>query len=418
MEHFYYSNEELYCEKVKIKDIEKEVGSPFYLYSHSGLVKNFTDFNNAFSKVPHIICYACKTNTSLAVARVLAQNGAGADIVSGGELYKMLKAGFSPEKIVFAGVGKTDEEIKQALDSDILMFNVESMPELEVIDKIAGKMKRKARIAFRINPVIDAKTHPYISTALAKSKFGISITKAIETYSVASELTNIEIIGIQVHLGSQIITIAPFVEALQKILKVVEELKDIGIYIKYINLGGGLGITYKDEMPPTPKDLAAALLPLINKTNCTMIFEPGRYISANAGILVSKVLYIKETDVKKFVVVDAAMNDLARPFLYDAHHEIIPVQEDTHKDSIVDVVGPVCESTDYFARNRPLPMLKRGDLIALMNSGAYGFVMSSNYNARLRVPEVMVIGSKFYIIRKRETYDDLVRTETIPGPLK
>ncbi len=418
MEDFYYRNEELYCEKVKIKDIEKEVGSPFYLYSHNRLVKNFTDFNSAFSKIPHIICYACKTNTNIAVARALARNGAGADIVSGGELYKMLKAGFPPEKIVFAGVGKTDEEIKQALYSDILMFNIESMPELEVIDMIAGKMERKARIAFRINPDIDAKTHPYIATALAKSKFGISITKAIETYSTASELANIEIIGIQVHLGSQITTIAPFVEALQKILKVVGELEDIGIYIKYVNLGGGLGITYKDEKPPTPKDLAEALVPLINKTDCTMIFEPGRYISANAGVLISKVLYIKETDVKKFVVVDAAMNDLARPFLYDAHHEIIPVQEDTHKDSIVDVVGPVCESTDYFAHNRPLPLLKRGDLIALMNSGAYGFVMSSNYNSRLRVPEVMVIGSKFYIIRKRETYDDLVRTESIPGPLE
>lgn len=418
MGNFYYKNGDLFCEKVKIEDIAYEVGTPFYLYSAEEFKDNFTAFEKAFSGVDHLVCYACKTNDNLAVLRLLVKEGAGADIVSGGELFKALKAGFSPKKIVFAGLGKTEGEIKSALEADILMFNVESMAELELINKTAGQLGKKARISFRINPDIDPKTHPYISTSLAKSKFGISIVNAIDAYSVASEADHIEIVGIQVHLGSQITTIAPFVETLKKIIKLMGVLKNIGVNLKYIDLGGGLGVTYKDERPPGPEDLAEELIPLIKKTGCKIIFEPGRYIAATAGILVSKVLFIKETTAKKFVVVDAAMNDLARPFLYDAYHEIVPLKEDKNKEMIADVVGGVCESTDYFARKRSLPLFNEGDFMALLNSGAYGFVMSSNYNARLRVPEVLVIANKYFIIRKRQTYKDLIRDEEIPDVLK
>ncbi len=418
MANFYYKNEELFCEDVKVEDIANEVGTPFYLYSVKELKDNFKAFDHAFSEIKHLICYACKTNDNLSVLKILAKEGAGADIVSGGELFKVLKAGFSPQKIVFAGVGKTVQEIKSALEADILMFNVESLSELELINKTAKQLNKKARISFRINPNIDPKTHPYISTALAKSKFGVSINQALDAYATASDLGNVEIIGIQVHLGSQITTVAPFVEALERIIKLISALKDIGIKIKYIDLGGGLGVTYKDEQPPTPQELAAEIVPLIKTAGCLIIFEPGRYIVATAGVLVTKVLWTKESEVKKFVVVDAAMNDLARPFLYDAHHEIIPLKEDRDKEMIADVVGGVCESTDYFARNRSLPLLEHGDLIALLNAGAYGFVMSSNYNARPRVAEVMVMGKKYFVIRKRETYEDLIRGEEVPDILK
>ena len=418
MANFYYKNEELFCEDVKVEDIANKVGTPFYLYSMKELKDNFKTFDQAFSEVKHLICYACKTNDNLSVLKILAKEGAGADIISGGELFKVVKAGFNSQKIVFAGVGKTFQEIKSALESDILMFNVESLAELALINKTAKQLNQKARISFRINPDIDPKTHPHISTGLAKSKFGISINQALDVYSTASDLENIEIIGIQIHLGSQITTVAPFVEALERIIKLISALKDIGIKIKYIDLGGGLGVTYKDEQPPTPQELASEIIPLIKTIGCTIIFEPGRYIAATSGILVAKVLFTKQSEVKKFVVVDAAINDLARPFLYDAHHEIISLKEDTNKEMIADVVGGVCESTDYFARNRSLPLLEHGDLIALLNVGAYGFVMSSSYNARPRVAEVMVMDKKYFVIRKRETYEDLIRGEEVPDILK
>jgi diaminopimelate decarboxylase len=418
MSNFYYKDADLFCDQIRVEDIAREVGTPFYLYNAGEFRNNFKAFDTAFNEIDHMICYACKTNDNLTVLKILASLGAGADIVSGGELFKVLKAGFKPNKIVFAGVGKTEREIETALEANILMFNVESMAELESIDRVAGRLKKKARIAFRINPDIDPQTHPHIATSLAKSKFGISITKALDAYSIASDMDNIEIVGIQIHLGSQITTVAPFVEALEKITPLVNTLKDIGIKVKYVDLGGGLGVTYKDEQPPTPEELAEHIAPLVKKMDCKVIFEPGRYIAAGAGILVCKVLFIKQTDVKTFVVVDGAMNDLARPFIYDAYHEIIPLREDKNKAILADVVGGVCESTDYFARNRPLPLFEQGDYLALLNAGAYGFVMSSNYNSRPRVPEVMVSSDKYFVIRKRETYEDLIRTEEVPDIFK
>ncbi|MFH1784070.1 MAG: diaminopimelate decarboxylase [bacterium] len=418
MNNFHYKAGELFCENVKVKDVAADVGTPFYLYSADTFRNNYKEFDEAFAQAKHLVCYAVKTNDSMSVLKILSDEGAGADIVSGGELFKAKKAGFDPRKTVFAGVAKTEREIKEALEADILMFNVESFAELELINKVAKAMNKKARISFRVNPDIDPKTHPYISTALAKNKFGISINHALDSYSKASEMDGIEIVGIQVHLGSQITTISPFVEALQKVLKLAHALGDMGIELKYIDLGGGLGVTYKDERPPGPQDLARELLPMIKKVPYTIIFEPGRYISATAGILVSKVLFTKQTTVKKFVIVDAAMNDMARPFIYDAYHEILPVEEEKKKEMKADVVGGVCESTDYFARDRSLPILEAGDLIALMNSGAYGFVMSSNYNSRPKVAEVMVEGDSYSVIRKRQNYEDLIRDEEVPSPLK
>ncbi len=411
---FAYQDDELYCDGLKVKEIVAETGTPCYLYSQKTLIDNYAAFDEAFAAINHMICYAVKTNSNLAVLRTLARLGAGADIVSGGELYQALAAGFSPEKIVFAGVGKTEEEIAYALKNDILMFNVESMPELELISTVAKALKRIARISFRVNPDINPKTHHHISTGLAQNKFGISINHAEEAYQEASTNKFLEIVGMQVHIGSQITTVEPFVEAVEKVLKLAYSLQEMGLPVKYIDLGGGLGITYKDEKPPTPRDLAQAIIPLIKGSPYQFIFEPGRYIAGNAGILVTRVLYLKETPAKKFVIVDAGMNDLSRPVLYDAYHEIRPVEKVGNNEMIVDVVGPICESGDYFARKRSLPAVQQGDLLAIFNAGAYGFSMSSNYNARPRACEVMVIKDKYHIVRERETYEDLVKKEKLP----
>lgn len=410
---FDYQKGELYCERLKVSEIIEAVGTPCYLYSHRTLAENYQAFNEAFTSVKHLVCYAVKTNANLSILRTLANLGAGADIVSAGELYRALTAGFKPEKIVFAGVGKTEDEIYFALKNDILMFNVESLPELDLISSIAKKLKKRARISFRVNPDINPKTHHHISTGLAQNKFGININFAAEAYERASLDKFLEVVGVQVHIGSQITTVEPFVEAVEKVFRLLKTLKELDIELKYIDLGGGLGITYNDEKPPTPQDLAKALMPLIRKSPYQFIFEPGRYIAGTAGILVTKILYLKETQVKKFVIVDAGMNDLSRPVLYDAYHEIKPVKDSGQNEMLVDIVGPICESGDYFAKNRRLPLVAQGDLLAIFNAGAYGFSMASNYNARPRACEVVVSKNQYYIIRDRETFGDLVSNERL-----
>lgn len=420
MHDFQYRQGELYCEDVPIGRIAKEVGTPCYVYSHATLVRHFRAYDGAFQNIPHIVAYAMKANSNLAILRLMAREGSGVDIVSGGELYRALQAGVPASKIVFAGVGKSREEIRDALKSDILMFNVESSAELYAIDEAAAEMGVQARVALRINPDIDPKTHPYISTGLKKSKFGISADRALDEFKLASSLKHIEVVGVHKHIGSQLTDVTPFVDALRKVLGLVETLKVQGIGIRYVNIGGGLGITYADESPPRPQDLADAISPLVRDLKCVLIMEPGRVIVGNAGVLITKVLYTKESEAKRFVIVDAAMNDLIRPSLYGAYHDIRPVREAAaHGErKTVDVVGPVCESGDFLAKDRAMPEAKPGELLAVMSAGAYGFVMSSNYNSRPRAPEVLVKGGEMHVIRARETYADLVRGETIPDFLR
>lgn len=415
MHDFVYVDNELYCENVPLRNIAREVGTPVYIYSSNTLRNHYRAFDTAFAGIPHIICFAVKANSNLSILRLFAKEGGGADIVSGGELFKALKAGIGPHKIVFAGIGKTEEEIAYALKSDILMFNVESPHELKKINEVAANLGLKARVALRVNPDIDPKTHPYIATGLQKSKFGIDIGRALEEYQLASTLPNIEIVGIHKHIGSQITEVGPFVAAMERILGLVGKLKESGIEIKYIDAGGGLGIRYNEEKPPHPRDLGDALIPLVKDMDCTLIFEPGRVIVGNAGILVTKVLYLKSSEIKNFIIVDAGMNDLIRPSLYDAYHEIIPVEKkDTHyshRDITADIVGPICESGDFLAKDRKIATPVPGDYLSVMSAGAYGFTMSSNYNSRPRIAEVMVEGDKYSVIRKRESYEDLIRGE-------
>jgi diaminopimelate decarboxylase len=419
MHDFEYRHGELACENLPISRIAKEVGTPCYVYSYATLVRHYRVFDGAFQNVPHIVAYAVKANSNLAILRLMAREGSGADIVSGGELYRALKAGIPPSKIVFAGVGKSREEIRDALATDILMLNVESSAELRVIDEVAAEMGRRARVALRINLDIDPKTHPYISTGLKQSKFGISADRALDEYKLATTLRHIDVVGVHKHIGSQLTDVSPFVDALKKILVLVETLQRHGANIRYLNIGGGLGITYSDEVPPLPQEFAVAISPLVRDLKSVLIMEPGRVIVGNAGILVTRVLYTKAGEDKHFVIVDAGMNDLIRPSLYGAYHEIQPVCEVPNaKTRTVDVVGPVCESSDFLAKDRAMPEVKAGDLLAVMSAGAYGFTMASNYNSRPRVPEVLVKGGEMHVIRTREEYADLVRGETIPEFLR
>jgi diaminopimelate decarboxylase len=419
MPEFRYQDGEFYCEAVPFRKIADQVGTPCYVYSYARLVRQYRAFDSAFRSAPHITAYAIKANSNIAIVKLLAKEGAGADIVSGGELYRALQAGVPSERIVFAGVGKTDEEIRYALKSNILMFNVESSAELLAIDRVAADLKKNARVALRINPDIDPNTHPYISTGLKKSKFGISAERALDEFKLATTLKNIEIVGVHKHIGSQLTQVSPFVEGLKRILELVEQLKGIGVEIRYLNMGGGLGITYQDEVPPQPEDLAQAISPLLKDLKCVLIFEPGRSIVGNAGVLLTKVLYHKANPEKIFLIVDAAMNDLIRPSLYGAYHEIKPVREAKAKrEVVVDVVGPVCESGDFLAKDRRMALADPGELLAVMSAGAYGFSMASNYNSRTRVPEVLVKDSHVHVIRAREDYADLIRGEVIPSFLK
>lgn len=420
MRHFEYKNGEYYCEDVPLSKIAESVGTPFYVYSHATLTRHFEVFDKAFEDVPHLICFAVKANSNIAILRLFAKMGGGADIVSGGELHRALAAGVPPEKMVYAGVGKTRLEIQKALEAGILMFNVESSQELVAIDAEAARMGVKAPVALRVNPDVDPRTHPYISTGLKESKFGISYQTALEEYRQAAALDNVDVIGVHKHIGSQITRISPFVDALEKTLELVETLRGEGIGIRYIDMGGGLGITYRDESPPHPVELAERVGPMLKASGLTIIFEPGRVIAGNAGALVTRTLYTKMSEGKVFYVVDAAMNDLARPSLYGSYQGIVPVEEavNERKKVSADVVGPICESGDFLARDRVMPQLRQGDLIAVMSAGAYGFSMSSNYNSRPRVAEALVKGSRFEVIRERETLEDLLRGEKIPAWLK
>ena len=417
MHNFEYRQGELYCEQVPVSQIAKQVGTPCYVYSHATLIRHIRAYDNAFKNIPHLMAFAMKANSNLAILRLMAKEGSGVDIVSGGELFRALKAGVSPSKIVFAGVGKNAEEIRDALKAEILMFNIESSAEMHAINDVAASVGKIAPVALRINPDIDPKTHPYISTGLKKSKFGIAADRALEEFRVASTLRHIHVVGVHAHIGSQLTEVTPFVESLKKVLALVDQLKGQGTNIRYLNIGGGLGITYSDEKPPLPHELAEALSPLVKGLDLTLVMEPGRVIVGNAGILVTKALYEKIGESKRFVIVDAGMNDLIRPSLYSAYHDIRPVSEALlHRPKhSVDVVGPVCESGDFLAKDRSLPEVKPGDLLAVMSAGAYGFVMASNYNSRPRVPEVLVNDNEVHVIRARESYDDLVRGETIPA---
>ena len=417
MHHFHHRGDDLYCEDVPVARIAAEVGTPVYIYSHATLVRHFRALDEAFAPVPHLICFALKANANLAVLKLFSDLGGGLDVVSGGELFRGLAAGVPADRIVYAGVGKTREEIAYGLKSGILMFNVESDQELRCINAVAAELGCRARIALRVNPDVDPKTHPYISTGLKQSKFGIEIERALEEYAAAKELPAIEVVGIHQHIGSQITKVQPFVDSLTRTAALVRRLRDRGTDIRYIDIGGGLGITYNDETPPLPGEFARALIDVVRDLGATVILEPGRVLVGNAGILATRVLYTKQSPVKNFVVVDAGMNDLARPSLYGSYHAIWRVHRVPGRDEVtVDVVGPICESGDFLAKDRTLPRFEPGELMAVMSAGAYGHTMSSNYNARPRTPEVMVRGGRFFVVRERETYADLIRGErTLEG---
>ncbi|MEW6660303.1 MAG: diaminopimelate decarboxylase [Thermodesulfobacteriota bacterium] len=418
MHHFHYQNGELYCEQVPVKTIAAKVGTPFYLYSAATLSHHYRVFDGAFAGFPHIVCFAVKANGNLAILRLLARQGSGADIVSGGELHRALAAGVDPGKIVYSGVGKRPREIRAALRAGILLFNMESSQELEAINRLAGRLGKKAPVALRINPDIDPRTHPYISTGLKKNKFGIDIEQALEDYRRARELPHLEVLGVACHIGSQITEVSPFVEALERLKELIARLQDLGIAIRYLDLGGGLGIRYDQEEPPHPHEYGGKIVERLRGLNVTLILEPGRVLVGNAGILVTKVLYTKESGVKHFIIVDAGMNDLARPSLYGSYHGVWAVAKKARLRVKASLVGPICESGDFLAKDRQMPAFAPGELVAVMSAGAYGFSMSSNYNARPRVAEILVQDQEFYVIRKRETYRQLIRGESIPEILK
>lgn len=414
MHHFQYRQNELYCESIPLTQLAQQVGTPCYVYSYATLRHHFQVFDEAFTDVPHLTCFAAKANSNLAILKLFGSLGGGVDIVSGGELFRARNAGIPADRIVYSGVGKTQAEIDYALNEDILLFNIESSQELEAIDKRAAQLGRKARIALRVNPDVDPKTHPYISTGMKKNKFGIDIEGALKEYERAKTLGNVEIVGIDCHVGSQLTEITPFVDALKRLCLLIRRLKDLGIDIQFLDIGGGLGITYDQEAPPHPREYAQAILQELEDLSCTLIFEPGRVIVGNAGILVTQVLYTKKTPSKNFVVIDAAMNDLLRPSLYGSYHHVQPLLQMDQGSEIVDVVGPICESSDFLAKDRSLPAVQSGDYLAVMSAGAYGFTMSSNYNSRPRAAEILVKEDRFYVIRERETWQDLINHERIP----
>ena len=414
MHHFKYRDNVLCCEDVSIQEISAKIGTPFYLYSYATLKRHFQVFNAAFEAVPKLICFSAKANTNLAVLKIFSDMGCGLDIVSGGELYRGLKAGFSPDRIVYSGVGKRVDEIDYALEADILMFNVESPVELELINRRAGELNKRAPVAIRVNPDVDPKTHPYISTGLKKNKFGINMEAALESYRMAGSLDHVDVVGIDCHIGSQITETKPFEAALTSLKTLINELKQMGTDIKYLDMGGGLGITYADETPPPLSEYAGTITQQLKGMDLQLILEPGRVLVGNAGILVTKVLYRKTGEVKNFVIVDAGMNDLLRPTLYNAFHAIEPVVRSKGNLIVADVVGPICESSDFLAVDRSICDVESGDLLAVMSAGAYGYVMSSNYCSRPRVAEVMVKDDRFHVIKNRENYEDLIRGESLP----
>jgi len=414
MHHFHYEKDELYCEGVPLSAIAEKVGTPFYIYSHATLKRHFDAFDGAFSEIKHLTCYSMKSNSNKALLALFASRGGGVDIVSGGELYRALNAGVDPAKIVFSGVGKSVRDLEYGVSSEILMFNVESPQELMKLNQVALKSGKKARISIRVNPDVDPKTHPYISTGLKENKFGIGVEEALRQYGIAATLEGLDVVGVSCHIGSQLTQTSPFVDALRKLKVLIARLEGMNISIRYLDLGGGLGITYDDEVPPHPKQYAQDIKLELAASHRTLILEPGRVIVGNAGALITKVLYAKSSHGKNFFVVDAAMNDLLRPSLYGAYHGILPVKKTPGEKLTADIVGPICESGDFLAKQRLVEPLTPEDLIAVMSAGAYGFSMSSTYNSRPRVCEVMVKEDRFEIIRQRETFEDLVRGESIP----
>ncbi len=411
MHYFEYRNGQLFAEDISVEDLVREFDTPLYIYSARTFRRHFEAFDSAFEGIRHMTCYSVKANSNLCVLKLLSEMGSGMDIVSGGELFRVLKTGVDPQKIVYSGVGKREQEIREALISNILMFNVESRQELEKINQTAAQLDTKARISLRINPDVDPKTHPYISTGLKKNKFGLDLEQALESYKLAAELPNIEPIGIDCHIGSQLTTIEPFIEALDRIRKFHRKLAGLDIEIKYLDLGGGLGITYDEEQPPHPVEFGKAVKENLQGTDLTLILEPGRVIAGNAGILVTRVLYTKKSPSRNFIIVDAAMNDLVRPSLYGSFHRIACVHEKEGPECIADVVGPICETGDFLARDRKIREVEQDELLAVFSAGAYGFTMSSQYNSRPRGAEVMIDGDKVTLARRREVYFDLVALE-------
>lgn len=411
---------QLYCEQVPIRRIAHAVGTPVYIYSYRTLVEHLHKLRSAFRAWQPLICFSVKANANLAILRLLVREGAGLDIVSGGELYKALRVGCPASRIVFASVGKQPEEIRQALRAKIFCFNVESAPELEAIDRIARRMGTTARVALRVNPDVEAHTHRYIMTGVAESKFGIDPQTAAELLRRAKTFRGLRIIGVHLHIGSQITQARPFIEAIRRVAEVIAVGRRLGVPLEWLNLGGGLGIIYKDERPQTPQAFADAVLPHLNALNVRLILEPGRFIVGNAGVLVTEVLYVKRVKRKQFAVVDAGMNDLIRPALYGAYHEVMPVAAASRTANGLghyDVVGPICESADVLARHRLLGRLTPGRLLAVLGAGAYGSTMASNYNGRPRPAEVLVRGRRWALIRRRETMEDLIRHDMIPKAL-
>ncbi len=429
MHSFSYRNGVLHCEDVNLEELADRIGTPAYVYSAETIRDNFRRLDAALEPIDHMICYAVKACSNLAILSLLAREGAAFDIVSGGELFRVLKAGGRADACTFAGVGKTEEEIREALRAGIHCFNVESEPELERINAIAGRLDKKAPVAIRVNPDVDAKTHKYISTGKSRNKFGIGLDRAAEVYARAAQLSHLQLRGLQTHIGSQILDASPFAEAAAKLVPLAGSLRD-QYGIEFFSIGGGVGIVYdpafasgqlewwKSTDHPkriTPEDYAAAILPILKPLGMRILFEPGRFLVGNAGVLLSTVQYVKRTPAKTFAIVDAAMNDLIRPALYEGYHEIIPLREGSAGEHVVmDVVGPVCESGDFFAQDREVPSLAQGDRLALMSAGAYGFVMSSTYNSRPLLPEILVEGASAHVVRRRQTYAELIEAESIP----
>ena len=419
MDHFIYKNGVLHAEDVAVPDIVASVGAPFYVYSTATLTRHFQLFDDALAGMDHLVCYAMKAASNQAILQTLAKLGAGMDVVSGGEYARARAAGVTGERIVFSGVGKTRDEMRLALTGGIRQFNVESEPEMAVLSAVATELGVKAPITIRVNPDVDAKTHAKIATGKSENKFGIPISRALEVYAQAAALPGVDVIGIDVHIGSQLTQLEPFELAYQKVAELTETLRADGHNIRRLDLGGGLGIPYtrSNEAPPLPTDYGAMVKRVLGHLNCEIEIEPGRLIAGNAGILVSQVIYVKEGEDRKFLILDAAMNDLIRPAMYDAHHDIEPVIEPQAgvERATYDVVGPVCESGDTFAKAREMAQMTAGDLVAFRSAGAYGAVMSSEYNTRPLIPEVMVNGSEFAVIRSRPSFDEIINRDTIPA---
>ncbi len=415
---FRYKGGELYCEGVKVSSIVRKAGTPVYIYSHNTLVEHYLKIREAFKSLDPVVCFAMKANSNLAVLKALVAQGAGFDIVSGGELAKARLVKADMKKIVYASVGKTDHEISDAIRAGILLFNVESRPELENIERIAKEMKKMVQVALRINPDIEAPTHAKINTGSLKKKFGIDLKMAREIFLDKKSFRHLRINGVHIHIGSQIVQSSPFVAAIKRALAFIDDIETEGVAIEYFDIGGGLGIIYKDETPQTAREYADQILPLFKGRKFRLIMEPGRFIAGNAGIFVTKKLYTKDNGVKKFMIVDAGMNDLVRPSMYDAYHEIIPLEKSVGRKIVCDVVGPICESGDVFAHDRQVADVKDGAYLALLSAGAYGYSMASNYNVRPRPAEVMVKGKTWAVVQSRETFKDLVRGASIPEFLK